>query len=111
MATPYSLDCVNNSDLEGSFAVFQGPAPNDVPKNSLALAWQVRAAPPRAQVTFEWTLDHGVARPGYWVVFGNHRAGQVLDPDSIIGPVEVPFSGSLTSRTVTLQPNNTLTVS
>jgi hypothetical protein len=111
MATPYSLTCANNSELEGSFAVFQGPAPTTLPKNAFALAWLVGAAPPRTQVTFQWMPEPGLAKPDYWVAFANHRAGQVLAPDSITLPVEVTYSGSRTSHTVTLQPDETLTAS
>ena len=76
--TQYSLTCINNSNLTGSFAVFQQP-PSGV-GNVFALAWLARPAAPHAQVTFQWTLDlsfmwsnTGVLKPG--VVF---RPSQVV---------------------------------
>ena len=48
--------------------------------------------------------------PNYWVVFGHYQTGQVLDIEGISNEVEVTYSGSLTSRTVELNLDGTLTV-
>ena len=48
--------------------------------------------------------------PNYWVIFGNYEAGQVMDVENVTGSVEATYAGSLTSRTVTLQPDNILQV-
>ena len=48
--------------------------------------------------------------PNYWVVFGNYETGQVMDIENVTGSVEATYAGSLTSRTVNLQPNNILQV-
>jgi rhizosphere induced protein len=67
--TQYSLTCINNSNLTGSFAVFQQP-PSRV-GNVFPLAWFAEPAAPHTQVIFDWTLDHsfllsdsGVLKPG-----------------------------------------------
>ena len=195
----YSLTCINNSSLVGSFAVFQKPPSG--PGKVFALAWHAMPAAPHTQVTFEWTLDlsfmwshTGVLKPGvvfhpsqvvaahpeshnfirlatdahgkthftpahshgpvgsftieqgpnvkpghavgvgmsgsgmfaiqavpnttagftphpeYWIIFGQYVPGQVLDIGSITNTVEVTYPDSIASRTVTLQPDNTLTV-
>jgi rhizosphere induced protein len=71
MGTQYSLTCINNSSLLGSFAVFQLPPPLTVPANVFSLAWFARAAHPGTQVTFDWTVNYsfvwsetGVLQPG-----------------------------------------------
>jgi hypothetical protein len=48
--------------------------------------------------------------PNYWVIFGNYQTGQVMDIENVTGEIEATFAGSLTSRTVTLQPNNILSI-
>ncbi len=48
--------------------------------------------------------------PNYWVIFGNYETGQVMDIENVTGEVEATYAGSLTSRTVILQPNNILSV-
>ena len=68
-----------------------------------AAAYAVQAAP-NITTVFK-------PRPNYWVVFGHLEAGQVLDFEEITGEVEVSYRGSVTSRTVTLQPDNLLSVS
>jgi hypothetical protein len=71
MGTQYSLTCINNSSLLGSFAVFQMPPQLTVPANVFSLAWFARPAHPNTQVTFNWSLDYsfvwsetGVLQPG-----------------------------------------------
>jgi hypothetical protein len=46
----------------------------------------------------------------YWVTFGQYTPGQVLDVGTITNTVAVIYPDSITSRTVTLQPDNTLAV-
>lgn len=48
--------------------------------------------------------------PNYWVIFGNYETGQVMDIENVTGSVEATYAGSMTSRTVNLQPNNILQV-
>ncbi len=48
--------------------------------------------------------------PNYWVIFGNYQTGQVMDIENVTGQVEATYAGSLTSRTVLLQPNNLLAI-
>lgn len=71
MGTQYSLTCINNSSLLGSFAVFQAAPQLTVPANVFSLAWFARPAHPGTQVTFQWTLEYsfvwsetGVLKPG-----------------------------------------------
>jgi len=54
--TSYSLTCVNNSQLAGSFAVFQR-APETTPEGVLSLAWFTRPTAPGSSVTFHWRPD------------------------------------------------------
>lgn len=105
--TEYSLTCINNSTLAGSFAVFQGPPGGAA--NTVALAWFTRAADPGTQVTFQWSPERSA--PGYWVAFGTFAAGGILDPAAVSNAVEVTFPGSTTSRAVTLSRDNVLSVS
>ncbi|MBB4284541.1 hypothetical protein [Roseospira goensis] len=81
--TQYALTCVNNSDLHGSFAVFQKPPPSTVPGNVFSLAWFARPTAPNTQVTFTWSVNYnfvwsetGVLKPGI-----NFDASQVLSAD------------------------------
>jgi hypothetical protein len=203
MATQYSLTCINNSRLTGSFAIFQRPPPIVAPGDVYPLAWLAQTSHPQTHVTFDWTVDYsfmwsetGVLQPGitffssqtfaadpmgenltdltvdsfkasyftpptpggelgaltirqlpnvipgltacgigmsgaaayavqaapnittvfkprpnYWVAFGHFKAGQVLDLEEIAGEVEVSYRESVTSHTVTLQPDNLLVVS
>lgn len=69
--TQYSLTCINNSSLSGSFAVFQKAPPMTIPGNVFSLAWFARPAAPKTKVTFNWTLDYcfvwsetGILHPG-----------------------------------------------
>lgn len=55
--TQYSLTCINESQLPGSFVVFQKPAASTVPGTIYPLAWLARPVHPTMQTTFEWTLD------------------------------------------------------
>lgn len=71
MPTLYSLTCINNSQLIGSFAVFQKPPPTVDPAKIFSLAWLVRAVHPGTQVTFQWSMQYcfvwsetGSLRPG-----------------------------------------------
>jgi len=81
--TQYSLTCVNNSTMSGSFAVFQKAPPLTVPGNVFSLAWFARPTAPGSQVTFQWTVDYsfvwsetGILKPGI-----NFAASQVLAAD------------------------------
>ena len=81
--TTYSLTCVNNSQMSGSFAVFQKPPPTTVPGNVFSLAWFARPTAPSSRVTFTWGLDYsfvwsetGVLQPGI-----NFSATQVMPAD------------------------------
>jgi len=83
--TKYSLTCVNNSQLSGSFAVFQKAPPTTIPGNVFSLAWFTRPTAPGSQVTFTWGLDYsfvwsetGLLQPGI-----NFAASQAVaaDPD------------------------------
>ena len=49
--------------------------------------------------------------PDYWVAFGRFNVREVVDFQQITGKVEVPYQAPVTSRTVTLQPDNLLVVS
>ena len=48
--------------------------------------------------------------PAYWVAFGNYFTGQILHLEDMTGAVEVPYPAGLTSRTATLGPEKTFTV-
>ena len=124
MATRYTLTVINNSSRSGSFAVFQQPPPRV--GNVLPLAWFAMPTAPHTQVSFEWTLGDSPLPSGssvpdaravftpqhdYWVAFGEFTPGQVLDVGAITGAVEVIFQGSTASRSVTLGPDNVLSVS
>ena len=81
--TTYSLTCLNNSQLHGSFAVFQKAPPMTVPGNVFSLAWFARPAAPGSRVTFTWNLDYsfvwsetGLLQPGI-----NFSATQVIGAD------------------------------
>ncbi|HEV7309250.1 protein rhiA [Ensifer sp.] len=83
--TTLSLTCVNNSELTGSFTVFQKAPPTTVPGDLFSLAWFARPTAPGSQVTFDWSPDHcfvwsetGVLQPGV-----NFAASQVepANPD------------------------------
>jgi rhizosphere induced protein len=83
--TQYSLTCVNNSSLPGSFAVFQKAPPTTMPGNVFSLAWFARPAHPGTSVTFQWGVDYsfvwsetGILRPGI-----KFKAAQAIpaDPD------------------------------
>lgn len=69
--TTYSLTCVNNSQMSGSFAVFQKPPPMTVPGNVFSLAWFARATAPSSRVTFTWGLDYSFV----WSETGILQAG------------------------------------
>ena len=49
--------------------------------------------------------------PNYWVVFGNYQAGEVIDVEDTTGAIEVTYPDGLTSRTVTIGPDDILRVS
>ncbi|WP_165218821.1 hypothetical protein [Affinirhizobium pseudoryzae] len=81
--TTYSLTCVNESQLSGSFAVFQKPLPSTMPGNVFSLAWFARPTAPNTRVTFTWGLDYsftwsetGILKPGI-----NFAASQVIPAD------------------------------
>ncbi len=82
--TNYSLTCVNDSQLSGSFAVFQKPLPSTMPGNVFSLAWFARPAAPGSRVTFTWGLDYcftwsetGILKPGV-----KFAASQVVAADT-----------------------------
>ncbi|MGO4624549.1 protein rhiA [Ensifer sp. 2YAB10] len=69
--TSYTLTCVNNSQLSGSFAVFQRPPETMGPTDVLSLAWLARPTAPDSRVTFAWSPDYcfiwsetGLLQPG-----------------------------------------------
>lgn len=81
--TTYSLTCINNSQLHGSFAVFQKAPPMTVPDNVFSLAWFARPTAPSSRVTFTWGLDYnfvwaetGLLQPGI-----NFAASQTFPAD------------------------------
>lgn len=81
--TSYSLTCVNNSQISGSFAVFQKAPPMTTPGNVFSLAWFTRPTAPGSRVTFTWGLDYsfvwsetGLLQPGI-----NFSATQVISAD------------------------------
>jgi rhizosphere induced protein len=81
--TNYSLTCINNSQMSGSFAVFQKPPPSTMPGNVFSLAWFTRPTAPGTQVNFQWSVNYsfvwsetGVLMPGI-----NFSASQVLAAD------------------------------
>jgi len=49
--------------------------------------------------------------PTYWMAFDQFITGHVLDVDSMANIVEIPFPAGVYSMNVTLNPNNTWTVS
>jgi hypothetical protein len=81
--TTYSLTCVNNSQLSGSFAVFQKPPPMTIPGNVFSLAWFARPTAPSSRVTFTWNLDYNFvwAETGELMPGINFDASQVVDAD------------------------------
>ncbi|MGF9691650.1 MULTISPECIES: protein rhiA [unclassified Rhizobium] len=125
--TTYSLTCINDSQLSGSFAVFQKAPPTTTPGNVFSLAWFARPTAPNSRVTFTWGLDYsfiwsetGVLRPGI-----NFSASQVVpaDPNGLnliqlkkdqygattfAGPTSGGSLGSLTVKQLSnVQPNAT----
>ncbi|ANK85797.1 MULTISPECIES: hypothetical protein [unclassified Rhizobium] len=83
--TKYSLTCINNSQLHGSFAVFQKAPPTTIPGNVFSLAWFARPTAPGSRVTFTWGVEYsfvwsetGLLQPGI-----NFSASQTVpaDPD------------------------------
>lgn len=69
--TSFSLTCVNNSELSGSFAVFQRPPASMTQGEILSLAWPAHPAAPQSRVAFTWAWDYnfvwsetGVLTPG-----------------------------------------------
>lgn len=67
----HSLICVNNSNLIGSFAVFQQPRRITMPGQLFPLAWLARAAHPGTIVAFEWSSDYCFA----WSATGELKPG------------------------------------
>ena len=120
MATQYSLTVINKSSSTGSFLIFQKPPAGIA--NVLSLALFARPVDPGAQATFQWTPDdqpetHGsdtrtvsAPQPSYWVAFGAFTPGQVLDVGGITNAVEVTFPEPTTAHTVTLGPDDVLSV-
>ncbi|HEY4170325.1 MAG TPA: hypothetical protein VGM96_26260 [Reyranella sp.] len=104
--TQYTLTLVNRSASNGSFTIFQKPPAGMA--NAVLQAWLTKSADPNTQVAVEWAADD--PGPGYWIAFGAFMAGEVLDPDAAANAVEVAFPGSTTSHTVTLGPDNVLSV-
>lgn len=50
-------------------------------------------------------------QPKYWIAFGNYQTGEVLDTGMINNRVEISFGAGQSSAVVTLNPNNTFSVS
>ena len=48
--------------------------------------------------------------PNYWVMFGNHQTGDVIDVKEIAGAGEVTYPDELTSRTATLGSDDKIRV-
>ncbi len=69
--TTYSLTCINNSQMSGSFAVFQKPPPTTIPGNVFSLAWFARPTATFSSVTFTWELDYSF----FWSESGVLQAG------------------------------------
>ncbi len=81
--TQYTLNCINNSQISGSFAIFQKAPPLTVAPNVFSLAWFARPTAPKTQVSFTWSVEYsfvwsetGVLKPGI-----NFSASQVLAAD------------------------------
>lgn len=55
----YSLICINNSNLHGSFALYQVPPQAPGPGGPASLAWLARPAAPGTQVRFSWSTEVG----------------------------------------------------
>lgn len=55
----YKLTCVNNSNLHGSFALYQVPPQLPGPSGLTSLAWLARPAAPGTQVRFSWSTEVG----------------------------------------------------
>jgi len=55
----YRLTCVNNSNLHGSFALYQVPPQVSGPAGPASLAWLARPAAPGTQVRFSWSTEVG----------------------------------------------------
>ncbi len=96
----FSLTCVNNSELSGSFAVFQRPPATMTQGEVLSLAWLARPTAPQSRVAFTWALDYnfiwsetGALSPG--LIFA---ASQVipanLDGENLIQLTEDEFGAT-----------------
>jgi hypothetical protein len=127
MTTQYLLGCLNNSTLQGSFAIFQRPPPIVAPGDVYALVWFAKTSRPNTGVTFEWWDNYSfiwsetdVLRPGVTVI-----ASQVIPADprgenfvdltvdsagatSFTPPTAIGEAGALTIRQLsTVVPNRT----
>lgn len=82
MAT-YTLTCTNNSQLHGSFTVFQKPPKITAPAVVHPLAWLARPTAPGSQVTFSWNTNYNFV----WAEAGDiaseiyFKASQVIPAD------------------------------
>jgi hypothetical protein len=55
----YSLTCINNSELHGSFALYQVPPQVRGPTGPASLVWLARPAAPGTHVRFSWSTEIG----------------------------------------------------
>ncbi|HBF28470.1 protein rhiA [Rhizobium sp.] len=78
--TNYSLTCVNNSDISGSFTIFQKAPPTTTPGNVFSLAWITRPAAPGSQVKFAWGLDYNFV----WSETGALTPGITFDASQVL---------------------------
>ncbi len=79
----YSVKCINNSQISGSFMLFQAVPKIGMPANVFSLAWFARPTAPGSQVNFVWSTDYsfvwaetGVLQPGI-----NFSAEQIINAD------------------------------
>ncbi|RMB12294.1 protein rhiA [Eilatimonas milleporae] len=81
--TMYTLTCKNNSEIEGSFAIFQKAPPITMPGDVFSLAWFARPTTPGSTVTFSWSLDYSFvwAETGVVVPGINFSATQIMPAD------------------------------
>lgn len=79
----YTVTCINNSQLNGSFTIFQKPPKITAPAVVYPLAWLARPTAPGSQVTFTWSTDYNFV----WAETGDiaseihFRASQVIPAD------------------------------
>lgn len=104
MAT-YTINFDNNTDSPGNFCIFRRD-PNSPNHDGFVLAWLVQFANPHSKLPISWNI------PGseYWVTFGDFQQGQVIDPGEFINPVKIDFPDGIFTMNVTLNMDNTWTI-